>query len=106
MAFDIFLALFLILIYLPCYCRSNLLLPRTWETPALDQPARSKPVVSPTVFTSLEELARVVDVSYCVGNTGIRKPFECLSHCAELRGFELIAVSPWILHRCLSPSLA
>ncbi|KAL4896411.1 Alpha/Beta hydrolase protein [Aspergillus ambiguus] len=46
--------------------------------------------VSHELFTSLEELARLVDVSYCVGGPGIQKPFDCLSHCKDLPGFELI----------------
>lgn len=43
-------------------------------------------------YNSLDELARVVDVAYCVGSTGLRKPFQCLSHCSDLKGFELITV--------------
>ncbi|KAH8422925.1 lipase family protein [Aspergillus melleus] len=85
MAFDHLWTLLFAWIYLPWLCRSTSL------PDALDHPGEFNRVVSPTVFASLEELARVVDVSYCVGNTGIQKPFECLSHCAELRGFELIA---------------
>ncbi|KAJ9212246.1 hypothetical protein DTO166G4_6190 [Paecilomyces variotii] len=48
--------------------------------------------VSPGLFESLDELARVVDISYCVGvtGTGIQKPFECLSRCDEFKGFELV----------------
>ena len=48
--------------------------------------------VSQKLFDSLEELARVVDVSYCVGSTGIHQPFECLSRCKDFQGFELITV--------------
>lgn len=44
------------------------------------------------LFESLEELSRIVDVSYCVGTTEIRKPFKCLSHCSEIQGFELVTV--------------
>lgn len=47
--------------------------------------------ISPNVFESLEELARIVDISYCVGSTGIQKPFKCLSRCNEFQGFELVA---------------
>lgn len=47
-------------------------------------------VVSADVFESLEELARIVDISYCVGSTGIQKPFKCLSRCHEFQGFELV----------------
>jgi len=46
--------------------------------------------VSANVFESLEELARIVDISYCVGTSGIQKPFQCLSRCKEFEGFELI----------------
>jgi hypothetical protein len=46
--------------------------------------------VSQSLFSSLEELARIVDISYCVGSTGIQEPFKCLSRCSEFPGFELI----------------
>lgn len=51
--------------------------------------------VSEELFADLEELSRIVDISYCVGltGTGIRKPFECLSRCHEFGGFELVTVS-------------
>ncbi|KAI2788520.1 Lipase A [Penicillium oxalicum] len=46
--------------------------------------------VSNKLFNSLEELSRLVDISYCVGTTGVKKPFQCLSHCAEFPNLELI----------------
>ncbi|KAF2166468.1 hypothetical protein M409DRAFT_66524 [Zasmidium cellare ATCC 36951] len=48
--------------------------------------------VSVALFTELEELARIVDISYCVGSTsfGINKPFRCLSRCADFPQFELV----------------
>lgn len=48
--------------------------------------------VSAALFTELEELARVVDISYCVGLTsfGISKPFTCLSRCSDFPEFELV----------------
>ncbi|EXJ64899.1 hypothetical protein A1O7_01238 [Cladophialophora yegresii CBS 114405] len=46
--------------------------------------------VSQALFESLEELARIVDISYCVGTSGIHKPFKCLSRCSDFEGFELI----------------
>jgi hypothetical protein len=49
--------------------------------------------VSKALFNSLEELARIVDITYCVGSSGIQKPFTCLSRCHEFEGFELITVS-------------
>ena len=53
--------------------------------------------VSVALFQSLEELARLVDISYCVGSTGIQKPFTCISRCSEFEGFELIKVRRLIL---------
>ncbi|KAI5358564.1 Putative fungal lipase-like domain, alpha/Beta hydrolase [Septoria linicola] len=49
-------------------------------------------IVSPALFTELEELARIVDIAYCVGSTswGISKPFSCLSRCKDFPDFELL----------------
>ncbi|KAJ5748067.1 uncharacterized protein N7511_009763 [Penicillium nucicola] len=47
--------------------------------------------VSGDLFNSLEELSRLVDISYCVGTTGVQQPFQCLSHCVEFPDFELVA---------------
>jgi Lipase (class 3) len=58
--------------------------------------------VSQALFNSLEELARIVDIAYCVGLTGIQKPFQCLSRCDDFRGFEL--VSTWHTGVLLSDS--
>ena|SRR5436190_22718900 len=49
--------------------------------------------VSRELFSSLEELARIVDITYCVGTTGIYKPFRCAGRCREFEGFELVTVS-------------
>ncbi|TKA21677.1 hypothetical protein B0A50_08766 [Salinomyces thailandicus] len=51
----------------------------------------SRPV-SAALFAELEELARVVDITYCVGlgSLGISKPFTCLSRCTDFPLFELI----------------
>ncbi|KAL2857718.1 Alpha/Beta hydrolase protein [Aspergillus pseudoustus] len=59
--------------------------------------------VSLEVFGSLEELARIVDISYCIGTTGVQKPFQCLSHCRELKGFELVTAwhtGPFLSDSC------
>jgi hypothetical protein len=50
--------------------------------------------ISVALFAELEELARIVDISYCVGSTGlgIQKPFQCLSRCSEFDSFELVKV--------------
>ncbi|XWW93132.1 hypothetical protein V2A60_001061 [Cordyceps javanica] len=45
--------------------------------------ARQTSSVSAGLFASLERLARLVDISYCIGSTGISKPFNCLSRCTE-----------------------
>jgi hypothetical protein len=51
--------------------------------------------ISTQLFIELEELARVVDIAYCVGTAGlgIQKPFECASRCGEFDHFELVTVS-------------
>ena len=48
--------------------------------------------VSLELFAELEELARLVDISYCVGapGLGVSKPFSCLSRCADFPEFELV----------------
>lgn len=48
--------------------------------------------VSVKLFMELEELARLVDISYCVGNTGVWKPFQCASRCDDFPGYELADV--------------
>ncbi|PBP25791.1 hypothetical protein BUE80_DR003216 [Diplocarpon rosae] len=51
-------------------------------------PGRAPP--SPALFAELEELARIVDIAYCVGTTGIARPFLCASRCADFPAFELV----------------
>ncbi|KAJ5961064.1 uncharacterized protein N7479_008214 [Penicillium vulpinum] len=46
--------------------------------------------VSTELFNSLEELSRIVDISYCVGTTGVQQPFQCLSRCDEFPDLELV----------------
>lgn len=58
--------------------------------------------VSQALFSSLEELARIVDIAYCVGSSGIQSPFRCLSRCNDFPGFEL--VSTWHTGPLLSDS--
>lgn len=55
--------------------------------------------ISVELFNDLEELSRIVDISYCVGltGTGIQKPFLCASRCQDFEDFELVTVSA----RCL-----
>jgi hypothetical protein len=49
--------------------------------------------VSLELFAELEEFARLVDIAYCIGSTGIHPPFKCASRCADFKGFELVDVS-------------
>jgi hypothetical protein len=63
------------------------------QVPLLRHAADNR-TVSPELFSDLEELARIVDISYCVGLTGsgIYKPFKCLSRCSDFPDFELVKV--------------
>lgn len=49
--------------------------------------------VSPGFFSSLERLSRLVDIAYCVGNTGVSAPFSCASRCRDFPSLHL--VSTW-----------
>ncbi|UNI15147.1 Feruloyl esterase [Purpureocillium takamizusanense] len=46
--------------------------------------------VSVPFFADLERLSRLVDISYCVGNTGVHKPFQCVSRCKDFPGLSLV----------------
>ena len=65
---------------------------------ALDQPsagASGQPFdrrVSEELFLELEELSRLTAISYCVGSTGIQKPFQCLNRCSDFEHVELVEV--------------
>ncbi|KAF2156854.1 alpha/beta-hydrolase [Myriangium duriaei CBS 260.36] len=61
------------------------------QNPLLDF-SNARTPVPPQLYAELEELSRIVDISYCVGtaNTGISKPFNCLSRCSAFPSFELI----------------
>ncbi|KAK5124048.1 hypothetical protein LTR85_002245 [Meristemomyces frigidus] len=64
----------------------------TAATSALLPPVNNGRNISVALFSELEELARIVDISYCVGLTslGITRPFTCLSRCSDFPRFELI----------------
>jgi hypothetical protein len=57
---------------------------------------RNDTLISQTLFWELEQLARIVDIAYCVGTAGlgIQKPFKCLSRCGDVdfESFELVTV--------------
>ncbi|KAM5449383.1 putative feruloyl esterase [Microsporum audouinii] len=46
--------------------------------------------VSKALFEELEELAKIVDIAYCVGNWGITEPFSCPGLCEQFPDFELV----------------
>ena len=60
--------------------------------------------VPKSLFFSLEELSRLVAISYCVGNTGIQEPFECLNHCSDFKGFALVTVLYNLLRLLQNPN--
>lgn len=56
-------------------------------------PSSFNRTASSDLFYELEELSRLTAIAYCVGSTGIQKPFQCLSHCSDFENFELVTVS-------------
>lgn len=60
--------------------------------------------VSAALFSELEELARLVDITYCIGSPapGITPPFNCLSRCSGFPRFSL--VTTWNTGPLLSDS--
>jgi hypothetical protein len=48
--------------------------------------------VSKQLYLELEELSRLVDITYCIGvqGPGIRRPFSCPSHCKDFPHVELL----------------
>jgi predicted lipase len=81
----------LLLLALPVLAAAAVPVDHQNQVPLL-QHARTNRTVSADLFTELEELARIVDITYCVGLTslGINKPFSCLSRCKDFPKFELI----------------
>ncbi|KAJ4334607.1 hypothetical protein N0V87_006753 [Didymella glomerata] len=70
-------------------------------------------LISQKLFWELEELARIVDISYCVGTAGlgIQKPFQCASRCADpdFESFELVTAwntGPFLSDSCGYVTLA
>jgi hypothetical protein len=62
----------------------------------LGQRRANDTLISQKLFWELEELARIVDIAYCVGTAGlgIQKPFRCASRCGDrdFETFELVQV--------------
>lgn len=68
---------------------------------------RNSTLISQDLFWELEQLARIVDISYCVGTAGlgIQKPFSCASRCADrdFESFELVTAwntGPFLSDSC------
>jgi hypothetical protein len=97
------LSLFTTLFFFACAALAAAAVPVDHQVPLL-QHAPTNRTVSVDLFTELEELARIVDITYCVGLTslGINKPFSCLSRCKDFPEFEL--VTTWNTGPLLSDS--
>ena len=63
-------------------------------TPQLQMPLRQDDSgavsISTSLFGDFERLARLVDIAYCIGTTGISKPFDCVSRCDEFPTLSLV----------------
>ncbi|KOS21193.1 putative feruloyl esterase A [Escovopsis weberi] len=53
------------------------------QEPLMNHGRPDAKAISTPLFASLERLARLVDTTYCLGSTGIHRPFDCLSRCKE-----------------------
>ncbi|RDA92296.1 hypothetical protein CP533_3274 [Ophiocordyceps camponoti-saundersi (nom. inval.)] len=62
----------------------------------------STSTIPTNLFTDLERLSRIADIAYCVGNSGVRKPFRCLSHCSDFPSLSL--ATTWNTGMLLSDS--
>ena len=76
---------------LALWCAGAQTLP-TQQIPIQDLALGFNRTISTDLFYELEELSRIVDISYCVGTSGIQKPFLCASRCQEFPDFELVRV--------------
>lgn len=95
-----------IILLLSFLCVANATASETTSTIPQEPPqhATANQTISPKLFAELEELSRIVDISYCVGLTGIgiKKPFKCVSRCGDFENFEL--VTAWNTGPLLSDS--
>lgn len=46
--------------------------------------------ISNHFFAALERLSRLVDIAYCVGTTGLTRPFDCASRCKDFPTLQLV----------------
>lgn len=81
------------------------------ETISFQRPISSRPgsddepsalSVSPSFFSDIERLARLVDIAYCVGTSGVYQPFSCASRCKDFPNLHL--ASTWNTGPLLSDS--
>ena len=90
-----------LLVFLYCFSSlSSALRVPSFQAPlAQDLPSTSDNTISLELFNDLEELSRIVDISYCVGITGpgIQKPFLCASRCQDFPSFDLVTVGTSLL---------
>ncbi|KAK0782749.1 hypothetical protein LTR91_025815 [Friedmanniomyces endolithicus] len=95
--------MFLSALLLPLFLAATTFVSALQQNPLLYPTSNSHNITS-TLFTNLEELARIVDISYCVSppSLGILHPFRCLSHCKEFPKFSL--VTTWNTGPLLSDS--
>ena len=59
------------------------------EKPLSANEGASPATISSSLFSSLERFSRLVDISYCVGTTGLSHPFSCVSRCRDFPHLEL-----------------
>ncbi|KAI1866098.1 uncharacterized protein JN550_007787 [Neoarthrinium moseri] len=64
--------------------------PRPQQHPLPQQHNEPPGGISNRFFASLERLSRLVDIAYCVGTTGLSRPFECASRCKEFPTLGLV----------------
>ena len=46
--------------------------------------------ISENLFFDLDRLSHLVDITYCIGTSGIQKPFQCVSRCKEFPELQLV----------------
>lgn len=71
------------------YALSNPLATNTQQRPFVHDDVPKHRGVSIPFFASLERLARLVDITYCVGTTGVSPPFSCVSRCKDFPSLHL-----------------
>ncbi|ORY66439.1 Alpha/Beta hydrolase protein [Pseudomassariella vexata] len=64
--------------------------PDTVQQPLYAQVNEPPNGISVPFFASVERLARLVDIAYCVGTTGLSRPFECASRCKDFPTLDLV----------------